>query len=82
LNKKPVPRTGRPNRKRIDNPDSDIVWGAKAIGARINRRPSDVYRMAAAGMLPVCRVGAVLVGKKSQLDHPETWPQPKKDDAA
>jgi hypothetical protein len=66
MNRKPVPRTGRPNLPRVDNPDSDLLWGAEAIAKRINRTASDVYRLHNLGRLPTTTVGAVLVAKKSQ----------------
>jgi len=78
MNKKPVPRTGRPNLPRGDNPDSDLLWGAEAIGLRINRTKFDVYRLHALGRLPTTTVGAVLVAKKSDLDNPATWPKPER----
>jgi hypothetical protein len=77
-NRKPVPRTGRPNLPRVDNPSSDLLWGAEAIAARINRRVGDVYRMHAQRRLPTTVVGGLLVAKKSELSNPAYWPRPAK----
>jgi hypothetical protein len=73
-NRKPVPRTGRPNLPRVDNANSDLLWDAKAIAERINRTQFDVYRLHREGRLPTCNVGATLVARKSELDDPATWP--------
>jgi hypothetical protein len=68
---------GRPNKPKLDNPDSDLVWGAKAIAPIINRSQFDVYRLHAEGKLPTHSVGALIVGKKSELQNPACWPQQK-----
>ena len=80
-NKKPTPRTG-PNKPRIDNPDSDLIWGADAIAALINRTRFDVYRMHYEGLLPTHKVGALIVGYKSELLNLACWPCQKKGSAA
>jgi len=75
--RKPTPRTG-PNKPRIDNPDSDLIWGAEAIAALINRTRFDVYRMHYEGLLPTHKCGGLIVAKKSELLNPACWPRPEK----
>jgi hypothetical protein len=52
-----------------DNDDTDLVWGAPAIGKIINRSPTQVYHLNAGGHLDgaVKQIGRLLVGNKSKL---------------
>jgi hypothetical protein len=74
-NRKPVPRTGRPNLPRVDDPSSDLAWGCKAISEIINRSPVHTYRRHKLGLLPTRNVGALIVGRKSLLSDPASWPR-------
>jgi hypothetical protein len=72
--RKPIPRTGRPTKPYPDNPDSPLVWGAENIGKFINADERRVYHLHREGRIPVTQVGNLLVGKKSELADPTTWP--------
>jgi hypothetical protein len=72
---------GRPkgclNKPKPDDPTSDLVWGAKAIAPVINRTPFDVYRLHAEGRLPTHSVASLIVGERTKLKNPATWPKQK-----
>ena len=61
--------------KFASDPNSQFVWGAEAIGAVINQPPRSVYSLAAAGRIPVRRVGGKLVGVREDLRDLSRWPQ-------
>jgi len=79
--RKPTPRPG-PNKQRTDNPNSDLIWGAKDIAALINRTPDDVYRMHYEGKLPTHKCGLLIVAIRAELLNPACWPCQRQDEIA
>jgi hypothetical protein len=61
--------------------ESELVWGAKAIGIVINRKPRPTYYMLETGRLPATKVGDQWVGKRSELRNPACWPRKAGDTA-
>jgi hypothetical protein len=47
--------------------ENDLVWGAEAIGAVINRTPKQVFYLHQRKLIPTKSVGRQLVGSKSRL---------------
>lgn len=47
--------------------DDQIVWGAEAIGKVIERTPRQVYYLADRKMIPVTKIGDVLVSTRQKL---------------
>jgi hypothetical protein len=41
----------------MDDDKLDLIWGAEAIAAFINRTPSQIYHMLSKGSIPGRRVG-------------------------
>ena len=54
---------------------SELVWGAANIARVINRTERQTRYLFERGALPVTKVGAVLVGKESELRDPTCWPR-------
>ena len=59
MSKKPIPAQS--------NGDSDFVWGARNIGAFINRSERETYHLLEKGCLPAEKCGASWVSTKSRL---------------
>jgi hypothetical protein len=47
--------------------NSDLLWGAEAIGAAIGRSPRAAFHMLEAGLLPAKRVGRRWVASREKL---------------
>jgi hypothetical protein len=46
---------------------ADLLEGAEAIGAFLNKDPRTVYYLAARHLLPIIKIGTVLHARKSRL---------------
>jgi hypothetical protein len=46
---------------------SDLLWGARAIGAEIGRAPGKVYYMLEKGLIPGKKMGGTWTSSKSAL---------------
>jgi hypothetical protein len=73
-------KRGRGRPKLPPSDDSHLCWGAKQIGAYLDRTASQVYAMHRNGRLPTWKVGSIIVARKEDLDDPSRWPgqKPKK----
>ena len=49
------------------NNDDPLIWGAENIAREINRTARQVYHLAAKKLIPVDKVGAQLVARRSKL---------------
>ena len=60
---------GNPDTKRNGEPPLDLLWGAAAIAAELNRSERDVYHMVRAGLLgdTVKKVGHLLCADRVAL---------------
>jgi hypothetical protein len=47
--------------------NSDLLWGAEAIGKAIGRSPRAIFHMLEAGLLPAKRVGRRWVASREKL---------------
>lgn len=56
----------KPNRK-PKNPDSDIVWGAAAIGEVINKDERATFHLLQKRRLPVQQVGGMYAASRKKL---------------
>lgn len=50
--------------------DSDVLWGARAIGKAINCSARKTYHLLEAGQLPAKKIGQQWVGSRKKItDH-------------
>jgi hypothetical protein len=49
------------------NADHDVVWGAKAIGAVINRTERQAFHLLESGALPAKKIGNLWTGSRRKL---------------
>ena len=47
--------------------EDDILWGAAEIGAVINRKPRQAFRLLEAGLLPAKKFGKQWVSMRGEL---------------
>jgi hypothetical protein len=60
VSKKPIP-------SQVDADESDFLWGARNIGAFINKGPRETYHGLENGWIPAKKVGDLWVSTKSAL---------------
>jgi hypothetical protein len=61
----------------MDEKNTDILWGARAIGREINRSPRQTYGLLESGALPATKVGATWVSSRRKLRLHVTGDEPK-----
>jgi hypothetical protein len=51
----------------MPNEDLDLLWGAEAIGAAINKSPRQAFELLTKGLLPARKVGKRWVASRRKL---------------
>ena len=59
----------------MSHQDSNLVWGAAAIGKYTGTEPRKTFYLLEKGLIPATKVGGQWVGERDKLRNPACWPR-------